>query len=74
MKDNIFASRLREARKKAGLTQIALAKMTGLSDATVANYENGKTSPTLNAAYLLADALGVTFAWLVGVDTYDYRY
>lgn len=70
MNENIFGERLKIARKKAGLTQLALANMTGISDATIGNYESGKTSPTLKAAYALAGALEVTFSWLVGIDEY----
>ncbi|WP_420867935.1 helix-turn-helix domain-containing protein [Bifidobacterium boum] len=51
---------LREIRKREGLTQTRLAKLTGLSQPTIAQYENGTMNPnrtTLLTARKLCDAL-----------------
>lgn len=45
-------ARLREERRRLGLSQDELARTAGVSRATVAGYELGKTSPDL--AYLLS--------------------
>lgn len=60
-----FAERLREERERAGLSQYALAKMTGLSKQALSHLELGKREPTWQTVQLLALALGVdcrTFA------------
>lgn len=41
---------LREIRKREGLTQTRLAKLTGLSQLTIAQYENGTMNPNRNDA------------------------
>ena len=56
-----FAERLKNARKKAGLSQDALAKQAGISMRTLQNYEMGKRYPaSLDIAVSLATALGMT--------------
>lgn len=47
------------ARKMEGLTQGGLAKRVGVSESTVANWENGKAEPSVFQAYKVADALGL---------------
>lgn len=50
---------LRNARKKAGLTQEGLARLIGVNRATVSKYENGQIEPTLAQMEDIADALGI---------------
>jgi transcriptional regulator with XRE-family HTH domain len=40
-----FSKRFLEARIASGLSQIKLAKLTGISNSTISNYEVGKTMP-----------------------------
>ena len=40
-----FASRLKQARENAGLTQLELAKKLGVTKSAIGNYENGVSSP-----------------------------
>ena len=54
-----FPSRLRAARKKAGLTQQALADKVGISLVSVSNYEKGASYPLPYILYDMADALHV---------------
>ncbi|MBB0243191.1 helix-turn-helix domain-containing protein [Streptomyces alkaliphilus] len=67
MVDQTFGDRLREARKRAGLTQRELAGATGLSFSLISKLEQGARQDTrLETARRLAAALGVpTTALLV---------
>lgn len=58
-----LAERLRAARKKAGLTQVALAKASGVSREAIAQIELGLTKRTAKIMEL-AKALDVSPAWL----------
>lgn len=61
--ENILAS-----RAAAGLTQEQLAETVGVSRQTVAKWESGETSPDLEHAAALAEALGTTLDMLVSFD------
>lgn len=55
-----FPARLRELRKRAGLTQEGLAESMGWSgQSQVSNYENGRGDPSFSELPALASALGV---------------
>ncbi len=55
-------------RTAAGRTQEQLAEAVGVSRQTVAKWESGETSPDLEHAAALADALGTTLDALVSFD------
>jgi transcriptional regulator with XRE-family HTH domain len=60
-----FATRLQEHREKAGLSQYALAKRSGLSKQAISRLEMGEREPSWDTVQRLAAALGVdcrTFA------------
>ena len=61
--ENILATRM-----SARLTQEQLAEAVGVSRQTVAKWEAGETSPDLEHAAALADALGTTLDGLVIFD------
>ena len=61
--DNILATRM-----GAHLTQEQLAEAVGVSRQTVAKWESGETSPDLEHAAALAEALGTTLDALVSFD------
>lgn len=67
-----FATRLSEARKKNGLSQIELAKQIGVSQGTISAYEKGTgqkgSGPTVEKVARIAVALGVSVDWLCGID------
>ncbi len=46
-------------REHRGLTQAALAQLTGLRQASISDIESGKTSPRMDSARKIADALNV---------------
>lgn len=47
------------ARHNAGLTQKGLASACGVSEATVVNWENGKSYPSVKKLPLLEKAYGI---------------
>jgi transcriptional regulator with XRE-family HTH domain len=68
----VFARRLAEARKRAGLSQRQLGVLADL-DPTVASprinqYERGKHEPQLKTAKRLAEVLGIPPAFLYTED------
>ena len=52
-------NRLKEIRKKVGLSQYQLARLSGLSQSTVSHIERGAFIPTIDSAYKIAAVLGV---------------
>ena len=50
---------VRELRRKAGLTQTELARIAGTSQPTIAAYEAGRKSPTLQTLSRIARAVGL---------------
>lgn len=66
---DIIRSRIREARSEKGYSLQKLAEITGMSKSTLQRYESGfiKNLP-LNKLDVLAQALGVTGAYLLGWD------
>lgn len=51
--------RLRDARRRAGLSQVALAELIGASLRSVREWEAGRQEPSRRHKAQLADALGV---------------
>lgn len=60
MADPRLSSRLKEVRTAAGLTQVELATMAGVSRKTINTVENGVFVPSTLLALELAKALGTT--------------
>src|SRR6266568_2172432 len=61
-----LSDRLRKARIHAGLEQTDLEDQTGISRASISNYENGKTVPSKPVLLSWALACGVDLDWLSG--------
>ena len=59
MKPQSIGHRVRDLRKKLGLTQVQLAAKTGLSRSQVLRIEAGERGASLKAAVALAKALRV---------------
>ena len=64
-----IAQNIQRTRLAAGLTQEQLAEAVGVSRQTVAKWESGETSPDLEHAASLAEALGTTLDALVSFDS-----
>lgn len=65
----LFARRLRKMRVKRGISCRVLSELCGLSPGQVARYENGKCrGVTARTVVLLAEELGVSVDWLLGID------
>lgn len=65
----LFGERLREIRKKRGVTQVELADLTGLPQSHVSAMERGAILPNLLTLLRLAKALGCKTSELV--STFD---
>ena len=63
--------KLLELRKNEKLTQEELAKKIDVTQKTYANYEIGKTEPTIDTLCKLADYFGVTVDYLIDHKTYQ---
>ncbi len=59
-----IALRIKEARRRAGLSQAALARRLGTSTASVGLWEIGRAKPAAERLPVIADVLGVTTSWL----------
>ncbi|MFS7398537.1 helix-turn-helix domain-containing protein [Carnobacterium maltaromaticum] len=58
--------RLRELRKKHGLTQTQLGKLINLSHVSISGYENNTRLPDAEILSKLADVLNTTTDYLLG--------
>ncbi len=61
-------SRVKELRKKKGLTQQKLADMINVTKVSVCCYEKGTRFPNLETFYDLVDKLDTTPDYLLGMD------
>lgn len=64
----ILKNRLKETRKKLGLSQNELAKMVGVSRNTISSIEVGQFNPSAKLALILCIALDKTFEELFYFD------
>lgn len=62
--------KIREARKKNKITQIKLAKILGVSDSTIINYEKGRQSVPFSRIVDLCKALNTEPNDLLGYDVF----
>lgn len=65
---NNFAERLSIALSQTGLTQSELSRRTGIGRNSISDYLKGKYEAKQDNVFLLADALEVNEAWLMGLD------
>jgi len=73
-----FANRLNTAMHIRNLKATELSEKTGISKSSLSEYINGKYEAKQDGVYLLAQALNVNEAWLMGLDVpmerTDFRY
>ncbi len=77
-KRQVIASRIREARRLAGLSQGQVAKMLGLQRPSVTEIEAGNRAVAAEELGKLAEIFDVSVAWLLGegsarLDAHDDR-
>ncbi len=63
-----LSDRIREQRKRMGITQTELAKCIGGGVKTVNDYERGIRQPSYDRLLKLADLFDVSTDYLLGVD------
>ena len=63
---NDYGKNIKNARKKAGLTQKELAEESGVAKVTIQQYETGKRQPRLEQLSMLAEAMQVHMDELLG--------
>ena len=61
-----IADRIKQLRKKKGVSQSQLAEAIGVKNNTVSTWERGTRKPDLNALYLLSNYFEVSFEYLLG--------
>ena len=66
-----FAERLKELRKKKGISQADLADLIEVHFTQVSRYERGETKPNAEAMTKLAKALDTTVDYLMSGSTDD---
>ena len=67
----LFTQRLKELRNENELTQRAIAKMLGISQASYFNWELGKTEPSISSIQLLCSIFDTTADYLLGFENED---
>ena len=61
-----IADRIKQLRKKKGVSQSQLAEAIGVKKNTVSNWERGKRKPDFAALQLLSEYFEVSFEYLLG--------
>lgn len=61
-----FKTRLKELRKKSGLTQQEFSKAVGIPRSTIAGYETDVAEPDIEKLTLISDFFNVSTDYLVG--------
>lgn len=66
--------RIKEIMKSWHIEATKLGKQCGISPSTIYNYKNGKTNPTLRRIVAIANTLGVSVDYLIGLtDTLSWN-
>lgn len=63
-----FPERLRERAKALGISNAEAARRAGLDERRYAHYISGRSETDLSTLVRIAEALGTTPNWLLGVD------
>lgn len=73
-----FANRLNTAMRIRNIKATELAQKTGISKSSLSEYMSGKYEAKQDGVYLLAKALDINEAWLMGLDVpmerVDFKY
>jgi transcriptional regulator with XRE-family HTH domain len=63
-----FINRLKSVMKERKITQTELAKRTGIRQSSISDWLNDRYEPKQDKVYIIAKALNVSPAWLLGYD------
>ena len=63
-----FPTRLKALRKSTSTTQLAIAKVLGITDRGYRKYEAGENEPTLSVLIALANYFDCSLDYLVGLS------
>lgn len=63
----LFAERMRTERAKRDVTQDEMAEFLGIDRTAISQYESGSRTPTIDRAAIIAEKLGVSIDWLMGL-------
>ena len=63
-----IGERIKRCRSTLGMSKAKLAAKAGLTRASITYYENRDTKPTLQSLKKLAEALGVSVDYLIGLE------
>lgn len=63
----VFSERLKELRAANGVSQMELARATGISQSAIAKWELNKTEPTASAIITLARYFNESADYLLGI-------
>lgn len=63
-----IGDRIKRCRMALGISKAHLARKAGLTRPTITYYENRDAEPTLTSLRKLADALGVSVDYLIGLE------
>ena len=66
MKVTNSKERIRDLMRFYGITQAELSKRTGITEAAISNYLHGTREPRQDKISAIADAFGVSPAWVMG--------
>lgn len=72
MKNRETAKRLTDAMNNKNIQAAELARLSGVSKASISQYMNGRNVPSNKNAYALGKILCVQPSWLMGFDVTDY--
>jgi len=64
----LIVERLRSIREKRGFSQRELARLCGLGEVMVHRYESGTTDPSTRYLTIIAEKLGISTDYLVGLS------
>ena len=66
-----LGDRIRDRRKKCGLTQTDIANAVQISPQAVSKWERGENAPDISSLPALSQLLGVSIEWLLGCHSVD---
>jgi len=67
----IWAERIRKARERKNLTQIEAAKLIGITNGALSNYERGERQPDIQILRKMAKVYGVSLSFLAGENWWE---